>query len=41
MKEAKTLLKKVMTFSTAAEIREYVEKKMRERFPEECQINGQ
>jgi phosphotransferase system enzyme I (PtsI) len=41
MKEAKTLLKKVMTFSTAAEIREYVEKTMRERFPEECQMNGQ
>jgi phosphotransferase system enzyme I (PtsI) len=41
MKEAKTLLKKVMTFSSALEIREYVEQTMRERFPEEFQINGQ
>jgi phosphotransferase system enzyme I (PtsI) len=41
MKEAKTLLKKVMTFSSALEIREYVEQTMRKRFPEEFQINGQ
>jgi phosphotransferase system enzyme I (PtsI) len=41
LKEAKTLLKKVMTFSSAMEIREYVERTMRERFPEEFQINGQ
>jgi phosphotransferase system enzyme I (PtsI) len=40
LKEAKTLLKKVMTFSSALEIREHVERTMRERFPEEFQING-
>jgi len=41
MKEARALLKKVMTFSSAAEIREYVEKAMRERFPEDFQMNEQ
>lgn len=41
LKEAKTLLKKVMTFSSALEIREYVEQTMRERFPEEFQVNEQ
>ena len=41
MKEAKALLKKVMTFSSALEIREYVEKTMRERFPEEFQLGEQ
>jgi hypothetical protein len=34
-------LKKVMTFSSALEIRECVERTMRERFPEEFQVNGQ
>ena len=38
--ESKRLLDKVMTFSLAAEIREYVEKYMRERFPEEFLINN-
>lgn len=41
MKEAKTLLKKVMMFSSAAEIRAYVEQAMREKFPEDFQVNGQ
>jgi phosphotransferase system enzyme I (PtsI) len=41
MKDAKTLLKKVLTFSSALEIRECVERTMRERFPEEFQVNGQ
>jgi phosphotransferase system enzyme I (PtsI) len=35
LKEAKALLKKVMTFSTATEIRAWVGKTMQERFPEE------
>ena len=35
MKEAKALLKKVMTFATATEIRAWVGKTMQERFPEE------
>jgi phosphotransferase system enzyme I (PtsI) len=39
LKEAKTLLKKVMQFSSTAEIREYVEKAMRERFPEDFRMN--
>jgi phosphotransferase system enzyme I (PtsI) len=38
--ESKRLLDKVMTFSLAAEIREYVERYMRERFPEEFLINN-
>jgi phosphotransferase system enzyme I (PtsI) len=41
MKEARALLKKVMTFSSAAETREYVEKTMREKFPEDFQMNEQ
>ncbi len=41
MTEAKTLLEKVMTFSSTAEIREHVEQTMRERFPEEFQMNEQ
>ena len=39
LKEAKTLLKKVMQFSSTVEIREYVEKAMRERFPEDFRMN--
>ncbi len=35
LEESKQLLAKVMTFSLAAEIHEYVEKYMHERFPEE------
>lgn len=38
--ESKRLLGKVMTFSLAAEIREYVERYMRERFPEEFLVNN-
>jgi phosphotransferase system enzyme I (PtsI) len=38
--ESKQLLDKVMTFSLAAEIREYVERYMRERFPEEFLENN-
>jgi len=38
--ESKQLLEKVKTFSLAAEIREYVEGYMRERFPEEFLINN-
>jgi phosphotransferase system enzyme I (PtsI) len=41
MKESRALLKKVMTFSSAVEIREYVEQTMRERFPEEFQTTEQ
>jgi phosphotransferase system enzyme I (PtsI) len=41
LKESKLLLKKVMSFSLAAEIREYVDKYMCERFPEEFSNNGQ
>jgi phosphotransferase system enzyme I (PtsI) len=40
LKESKMLLEKVMTFSLAAEIREYVDRYMRERFPEEFSNNG-
>lgn len=40
LEESKCLLAKVMTFSLASEIRAYVEKYMRERFPEEFAING-
>jgi phosphotransferase system enzyme I (PtsI) len=39
--EGKELLQKVMTFQLAAEIREFVEGYMRERFPEEFPLNGQ
>ncbi len=38
--EAKKLLEKVMTFSVAAETRDYVEQYMRERFPLEFINNG-
>lgn len=38
--ESKQLLDRVMTFSLAAEIREYVERYMRERFPEEFSVNN-
>jgi phosphotransferase system enzyme I (PtsI) len=41
MKESKALLNKVMTLSSAAEIREFVEAAMRKRFPEEFLANGQ
>ncbi len=41
LKESKELLEKVMAFSSAAEIREFVNNYMRERFPEEFQLNGQ
>jgi len=40
LKESKMLIEKVMTFSLAAEIREYVDRYMRERFPEEFSANG-
>jgi phosphotransferase system enzyme I (PtsI) len=40
LEESKALLGKVMTFSSAAVIREFVNSYMRERFPEEFQING-
>jgi phosphoenolpyruvate-protein phosphotransferase (PTS system enzyme I) len=40
LKESKALLEKVMTFSSAAVIREFVSNYMRERFPEEFQTNG-
>jgi phosphotransferase system enzyme I (PtsI) len=41
LKESKALLKKVMTFSSSAQIRAYVDAVMRKRFPEEFQVNGQ
>ncbi len=40
LKESKALLEKVMTFSSSSEIREFVNNYMRERFPEEFQLNG-
>ncbi len=40
LKESKALLEKVMTFSSASEIREFVNNYMSERFPEEFQLNG-
>ena len=40
LEESKALLEKVMTFSSAAVIREFVNNFMRERFPEEFQTNG-
>lgn len=40
LEESKALLNKVMTFSSAAVIREFVNSYMHERFPEEFQING-
>jgi phosphotransferase system enzyme I (PtsI) len=39
LKESKALLKKVMTLSSATEIRAWVEKTMQERFPEEFPNN--
>jgi phosphotransferase system enzyme I (PtsI) len=39
LQESKALLEKVMTFSSAAVIREFVYNYMRERFPEEFQAN--
>ncbi|MGZ3594352.1 MAG: phosphoenolpyruvate--protein phosphotransferase [Syntrophales bacterium] len=40
LEESKAQLAKVMTFSSAAAIREFVYNYMRERFPEEFQTNG-
>jgi len=40
LKESKALLERVMTFSSASEIREFVNNYMSERFPEEFQLNG-
>lgn len=40
LEESKALLNKVMTFSSAPEIREFVNGYMHERFPDEFQING-
>jgi len=40
LKESKALLEKVMTFSSATEIREFVYNCMRERFPAEFPLNG-
>ena len=41
LKESKALLNKVMTLSSTAEIRTFVEMTMQKRFPEEFQVNGQ
>jgi phosphotransferase system enzyme I (PtsI) len=41
LKESKALLNKVMTLSSTAEIRAFVDAAMRKRFPEEFQVNGQ
>jgi phosphoenolpyruvate-protein phosphotransferase (PTS system enzyme I) len=41
LKESKALLKRVIKYSTAAEIRDYVEQYMRKRFPAEFPVNGQ
>jgi len=40
LKESRKLLEKVMTFSSAAEIREFVKSYMRKRFPEEFPVNN-
>ena len=40
LKDSRELLKQVMTFSSAAEIREFVKRYMRERFPEEFPNNN-
>jgi phosphotransferase system enzyme I (PtsI) len=40
LEESKRLLDKVMAFSLAADVREHVERYMRERFPEEFLINN-
>ncbi|MCE5280783.1 MAG: phosphoenolpyruvate--protein phosphotransferase [Deltaproteobacteria bacterium] len=41
LKESKNLLEQVMKISSTSEIRAFVETAMRERFPEEFQVNGQ
>jgi phosphotransferase system enzyme I (PtsI) len=41
LKESKELLEKVMAFSSASEIREFVNNYMRNRFPDEFQLNEQ
>jgi phosphotransferase system enzyme I (PtsI) len=41
LKDSKALLNKVMTLSSATEIRAFVEAAMQKRFPEEFQVNGQ
>ncbi|MHB9099724.1 MAG: phosphoenolpyruvate--protein phosphotransferase [Syntrophales bacterium] len=41
LKESKILLNKVMTLSSTAEIRAFVDSAMQKRFPEEFQANGQ
>ena len=41
LKEAKTLLKKVMTLSSTSEIRSFVGAEMRKRFPEDFPVDGQ
>ncbi|MDD5712716.1 MAG: phosphoenolpyruvate--protein phosphotransferase [Smithellaceae bacterium] len=40
LKECKALLKKVINLSSASEIRSFVEKSMRKRFPEEFPLNS-
>lgn len=40
LKESKALLEKVMTFSSAVEIREYVSNYIQKRFPEDFQLYG-
>jgi phosphoenolpyruvate-protein phosphotransferase (PTS system enzyme I) len=40
LKEAKALLSQVMALSSVAEIRGLVDATMRQRFPEEFQVNG-
>jgi len=41
LKESKSLLRNVLKFSSALEVRDYVEKYMQMRFPEEFPLNGQ
>jgi len=41
LKESKNLLEQVMKISSTSEIRAFVGAAMRERFPEEFQVNGQ
>jgi phosphotransferase system enzyme I (PtsI) len=41
LKESKSLLRRVLKFSSAIEVRDYVENYMRVRFPEEFPLNGQ
>jgi len=40
IKESKILLEKIMAFSSAVEIRDFVNDYMRQRFPEEFQLDG-